>query len=83
MNDQYGHTTLHTCSMPENTTSALLFARQPVISPADVQQPPPHVVDYWFDQLGLSLDPTSSENPPNATSSPFQVPLLDGIIYMS
>ena len=33
-----------------------------------IQQPPPHVVDYWFDQLGLSLDPIQSENPSNPLS---------------
>src|SRR5258706_8597981 len=90
----YAYTTGHTNSMPEDITSSLLFARQPVISapnesfertehPVDIQQPPPHVIDYWFYQLGLSLDPTSSENPPNATSSPFQSPLFNGITYVS
>ena len=80
--------------MSEDITSALLFARQPVLSatnqsfettenPADIQQPPPHVVDHWFDYLGLSLDPTSSDNPPNTTGSPFQFPLFDGIINVS
>ena len=84
----------HTGSIPEEITSTLLFARQSVISatnesfkstknPADIQQPPPHVIDYWFDQLGLSLDSTSSEKPLNATGSPFRLPLLDGIIYVS
>jgi hypothetical protein len=52
-------------------------------NPVDIHQPPPHVVNYWFDRLGLSLDPTPSENPSNATSSPFQFPLLDGISYVS
>ena len=80
--------------MPEDVTPNLLFARQPVISatneslestenPMDIQQPPPHVVDYWFDRLGLSLDHTSSENPLDATGSPFQVPLFDGTICVS
>ena len=49
----------------------------------DIQQPPPHVVNYWFDQLGLSLDHTSSENPPNAAGSSPQFPLFDGTIYVS
>jgi len=49
----------------------------------DIQQPPPHVVDYWFDWLGLSLDTTSSENPSNATGYPFQFPPFDGINYVS
>ena len=80
--------------MFEDITSTSLFARQPVIPatsesfettehPENIQQPPPHVIDYWFYQLGLSLGPTSSEDPPNAVSSSFQVPLLDGIIYVS
>ena len=73
---------------------ALLFARQPLASVTnesfestenslDIQQPPPHVIDYWFHRLGLSLDPTSSENPSNATGSLFQSPQFDGIIYVS
>ena len=80
--------------MSADTTSSLLVARQPVIpeasglfestnNPVDIQQPPPHVVDYWFDRLGLSLDPTPSENPSNATSFPFQFPLLDGTSHVS
>ena len=94
INYQYDYTTGHTGSMPEYITSSLLFARQPVISapneslesienPADIHQPPPRVIDYWFDQLGLSVDPISLENPSNATSSPFQFPMVDGIIYVS
>ena len=68
--------------MSEDITSALLFANRPVIPPVDVQQPPPHVVDYWFDRLGLSLDPTSSDNHLNATGSPFQFPLLDDVLIL-
>ena len=84
----------HTGSMFEDITSVLLFARQPLTSATsesfestenslDIQQPPPHVIDYWFDHLGLSLDPTSSENPSNATRSPFEFPQFDGIIHVS
>ena len=91
---QYAYTTGHTGSMPEDLTSSLLFARQSFISspneafqrtenPADIQQPAPHVIDYWFDRLGLSVNPISSENPSNATSSPFQFPMFDGTIYVS
>ena len=49
----------------------------------DIHQPPPHVVDYWFHQLGLSLDPTSSETTSNAPDSPFQFTLFDGINFVS
>ena len=96
VNCQYTNTTC-TCFtgfMSAGTTSSLLFARQPAPSttdepfentedPVDIHQPHPHVVDYWFDQLGLSLDPSSSENPSNATGSPFQFPPFDGIEYVS
>ena len=91
---KYAYTTGHTGSIPENPTLSLQFAEQPVISapnesferiesPVDIQQPAPRVIDYWFDQLGLSANPIASENPSNATSSPFQFPILDGIIYVS
>ena len=94
INRQHVHTTGHTCSISEDITSTLPFARQPVISTinesfestensVDIHQPPPHVVNYWYNQLGLALDPTSSENPPNATGSSSQFPLFDGIIYVS
>ena len=57
INYQYAYTTGRTGSIPEDITSSLLFARQPVVSaisesfestenPADIQQPPPHVIDY-------------------------------------
>jgi len=79
--------------MSADTTSSLPFARQGALSATDesfvsrenlvdIQQPPPHVVDYWFDRLGLSLDPTS-EIPLNATSPPFQFPQFDGTGYVS
>jgi len=93
-NYHYEYTTDHTGSMSTGTPSSLLFARKPTISitdessegtdnPMDIQQPPPHVVDYWFDQLGLSLDSTSSENPSNATGYLFQFPPFDGINHVS
>ena len=94
INCPYEYTTGHTGSMFEDVTSTLLFARQPLTSATnesfesaenslDIQQPPPHVIDYWFDHLGLSLDPISSENPSNATNSPFQFPQFDSIIHVS
>ena len=88
---QYAYTTGRTDSIPEDTTSSLLFARQPAISttnesfesagnPADIQQPPPHVIDYWFGHLGLSLDPSITEHRPNGTSS---LPMFEGITHVS
>jgi len=79
--------------MSADATSSMLFARQGALSATDesivskedavdTQQPPPHVVEYWFDRLGLSLDPTS-ENLLNATSSPFQFPQSDVTSYVS
>jgi len=87
INCHYTRTTYHTGVMSADATSSLHFARQGALSatdesfqsrknPMDTQQPPPHVVDYWFDRLGLSLDPTS-ENPLNVTSSAFQFPRFD------
>ena len=94
INCQYTHTTCRTGFMSECATSSLPLQSQPVLSttdesfestedPIDIHQPPPHVIDYWFDQLGLSLDPTSLENPSNATDSPLQFPPFDGIDYVS
>ena len=94
INCPYDYTTGHTGSMSEDITSTLLFARQPLTpvtnesyesteNSLDIQQPPPHVIDYWFDWLGLSLGPTSSENPSNAAGSPFNFPQIDGIIHVS
>jgi len=90
----YAYTAVLTGPMSAATPTSLPFARQPTISitdessegtdnPMDKQQPPPHVVDYWFDRLGLSFDPTSSESPSNATGYPFQVPPFDDISYVS
>ena len=87
-------TTCCTGFIPAGATSGLLFEREPRPSttdrsfestedPIDIHQPPPHVVNYWFDWLGLSLDPTTSENPSNATGSLFQFPPFDGIDYVS
>ena len=95
INRQYAYTAVHTDSRPEDATSSLLPARQQLVisaqnesferteNPVDTQPPPPHVIDYWFDQLGLSSDLAFSENPLNATGSPFQFPISDGMIYVS
>ena len=94
INCQYTHTTCRTEFMPACATSSLPFASQPVPSttdesfestedPIDIHQPPPHVIDHWFDQLRLSLNPTSSETPSTAIDSPFQFPLFDGIDFVS
>ena len=94
INCQHAHTTCSTSYISACSTSSLPFARQPVPSTIDelfestnhqmdIHQPPPNVVDYWFDQLGLSLDPISSETPSNATDSPFQFTLFDGINFVS
>src|SRR5258706_5225591 len=94
INNQYTCATCCTGFLLAGATSSLLFERRPVPSttdesfestedPIDIHQPPPHVVDYWFDRLGLSLNPTSSKNPSNATGSPFQFPQFDRIDYVS
>ena len=94
INCQYAYTTGHTGSMSTDITSSLHFATQPVISatkeqfestedPIDMQQPPPHVVNYWYDHLELSLDLPSSENPSNATGPAFLFPLFDSTIDVS
>jgi len=49
---------------------------EPSSAPNHPQSPSP-VVDYWFDRLGLSLDPVLLENPSNIP--PFGFPLLDDI----
>jgi len=90
---QYSYTVDHIGSLSTDITSSLFSARQPAIAatnepfeilgdPVDIQQPPPHVIDYLFEQLGLSLDPAPPENPSNATSSSFQFPLFDSTTYV-
>jgi len=89
---QCSHTAGHTSSLSTDITSSLLSARQPAIAvtnepfeilgdPVDIQQPPPHVVDYWFERLGLSLDPAPPENLSIARSSSFQSSLFDSTTY--
>ena len=82
--------------MSTGVTSSLHFATQPVMiisatneqfecteNPVDIQQPPPHVVDYWYDQLALSLDLKSSENPSNATGPASLFPPFGSTIDVS
>jgi hypothetical protein len=45
----------------------------------DAPLPPAHVIDYWFDHLGLSLQTTPVENPSNSSTLPFSVPVTGGI----
>ena len=45
----------------------------------NTQQPPSHMIDYWFDRLGLSLDPASLENPLNPTNVLTQWPPVDDV----
>ena len=47
--------------------------------PLNIQQPPPDVINYWFDRLGLSLDPTSSQNPSNSTNFLIRSLPVDGV----
>ena len=91
------HTQFHTSytSADVDTTSSVAFESVPVFSAADKSfesmedlvdiQPPPHVIDYWFDRLGLSLDPTSSEpgNPSDPVGFLCAFPPLDGNHYVS
>ena len=91
------HTPFHACcTSPDiGTTPSLALASVPVFSAADQSlqaiedlvdiQPPPHVVDYWFDRLGLSLDPTSSwsGNPSDSVGFLCAFPPLDGNHYVS
>ena len=93
------HTPTHTSytSPDVDTTPSLALASVPVFSAADQSlqslsmedlvdiQPPPHVIDYWFELLGLSLDPTSSEsgNPSDSVGFLCPFPPLDGNEYVS
>jgi len=45
----------------------------------NIQQPPGHVNDYWFDWPGLSLDLPSSGNSSSLTNFSSQFPFFDGI----
>ena len=89
------HTPFHTgyTSPDVDTTPSLALASVPVFLAADQSlqsmedlvdiQPPPHVIDYWFDLLGLSLDTTSSENPSDSVGFLCRFPPLDGSDYVS
>ena len=91
------HTPFHSSytSSDVGTTPSLALASVPASSAADQSlqsmddlvdiQPPPHVVDYFFDLLGLSLDPTSSwsGNPSDSVGFLYPFPLIDGNDYVS
>ena len=89
------HSPSHTSytSLDVDTAPSLALASVPVFSAIDESfesmvdmvdiQPPPHVIDYWFDRLGLSLDSTSSGNPSDAVGFLFPFPRLDGNDYVS
>ena len=49
--------------------------------PPNIQNHPPHVIDYWFNLLGLSLDLalSESENLSSATTFPALFPPFNGI----
>ena len=97
INDHSTHSPIHVgcTSLDEGTTSSLALASMPVFSATDQSlesmvdlvdiQPPPHVINYWFDRLGLSLDPTSSRsgNPSDSVGFLFPFPPLDGNDYVS
>jgi len=68
--------------IPAAAASELPSARQPVFSAIvqssegindslNIQKRPPHVVYYWFDLHGLSLDPASSESKNSSSSTTF------------
>src|SRR5258708_6883270 len=75
-NSHYSHTPYRTPLTSPAAASNFALASMPVFSAIDqspetmeelmYMQPPPHVIDYWFDRLGLSLDPPSAENPSNS-----------------
>ena len=89
------YTPLHTSyTWPAlDATPNLALASTPVLSATDQSpesmvdmvdiQPPPHVIDYWFDRLGLSLDPTLSGNLSDSVGFLFPFPPLDGNDYVS
>jgi hypothetical protein len=88
----YIDTTYYTSFTSPEPAPMMPSARQQVLSSTDqpfeenlvdMQRPPPHVVDYWFDKLGLSLDPTSSEGSSNSTAISSELSLIDAIDYVS
>ena len=96
VNYRYTHTPFHTSyTSPDvdiGTASRLTLASVPVFSAIDQSfesmvdkvdiQPAPHVIDYWFDRLGLSLDPISSRNLSNSIGRLCPSPPLDGNEYV-
>ena len=86
----YHCTTDYTNSTSTNTALSSPSAQWPVRSTPDqpvetmgnsmnIQQPPYHVIDSWFDWFGLSVDPPSSENSSNLNNFLSHFPLFDGI----
>ena len=47
--------------------------------PLNIQQPPPDVIDYWFDLLGLSFDSPPSGDSSNLTSFLTKSQLVDDV----
>ena len=48
------------------------YAYEGSVNPGYMEQPPAHVIDYWFHRLGLSLDAPVAASPsdlPNVSSS--------------
>ena len=89
INWNFTHAPSHTTFTSPDATSRSALASLPVFSAIDqsfesaedsmyTQQPPPHVIDLWFDRLGLSLDPAPSGNPSNSAGSLSRFPPRDG-----
>ena len=89
INWSYTHTPAHTRFISPDATSSSVSASLPAFSAIDqffeavedsiyTQQPPPHVINFWFDRLGLSLDPTPWGNPSNSAGFLPRLPPLDG-----
>ena len=86
----YHYTTAYANFTSTDTALSSPFARWPVRSTPDqpvettdnsmnIHQTPEHMIDYWFDWIGPSLDLPSSENSSNPTNFSSQFPLFDGI----
>ena len=64
-------------SDPDRHTASTQLTYGGSVNPASIVQPPNDVIDYWFDQLGLSLDTLGAlSDVPNLSPS---VSLLDDI----
>ena len=49
------------------------------VSPDYMEQPPDHVIDYWFHRLGLSLDTPLAGTPSGLLKPPSSFSVLDNI----